>query len=220
VLVWRADSLEYSEMDGAFTAPGSASLSGAVEKGVMALCFCDRGSKLACVGADRANTLYIFAWGLGTLVTKAPGEPEGGRAILAVNADTKDGQIVTVGVNHVRFWNLTGRKISSLPGVFGRQKGAWQSFQCVEFADAGKKRVAVTGTQDGSVYVWRANHLVHVVQASAPLPARLPRRRARAAPAGRLLGTACSSLTLFIHLFIYFFRRAACNCLNASCHTL
>jgi hypothetical protein len=69
------------------------------------MCFCKKGMLLACVGADRANTVAIYDWRKGCVVTQSEGEIEDGRRILSIRCDLLgDGELVTCGVFHVKFW--------------------------------------------------------------------------------------------------------------------
>ena len=59
---------------------------------------------------------------------------------------------------------LEGRSLTSKPGTFGSQAGRQQVYVCSRFLDP---HLVVTGTQEGSIYVWNEGGLlIHIVPKS------------------------------------------------------
>jgi WD40 repeat protein len=81
--------------------------------------------------------------------------------VLAVCSDLKN-QFVTSGNNHLKFWSLSGRSFVCNNYNFGLLAGVNQVFICSKYVDSG---LVVTGTQEGSIYVWtKDGTLIHIVQ--------------------------------------------------------
>ena len=163
VWLWDASSLRHSldTMDwesGKVVMITDDGLSG----GIAALCFCDvnnDGSNLAILGVN--GKLVIYKWSLGAKVTEVQTEMERGRHVLSVCSDGRT-HLVTSGVDHIKFWTLEGRTMSQAIGVFGKMTGIQQVYLCSKFLDSS---TIVTGTQDGSLYVWNIlGVLIHIVK--------------------------------------------------------
>ena len=69
------------------------------------------------------------------------------------NSDT---HFCTVGVKHIKMWNLIGNTLKSNRGIFG-QKGNLQTVLCC--CPGNQENQIISGTMDGSVYVWNGNEL-------------------------------------------------------------
>jgi len=143
----------------------SVQLKGEITCGIASLCFCDitaSGSKLACVGLD--GHMVVYAWKLGAKVTEVQTEVENGRHVLDLSGDGRK-QLVTSGVDHIKFWTLSGRSLVVTLGTYGQTAGRPQVFLCSQFVDT---HTIVTGTQEGSIYVWNTlGVLIHIVKHGA-----------------------------------------------------
>ena len=166
VWVWDASLIEHSSESMDWQSGTSIMLRDtSLRGGIANVCFCNvtaAGSMLAVLGMR--SRLVIYSWKLSIKVTETLTEFEKGRHVLSVNSDGKN-QLVTSGVDHIKFWTLTGRSLSGVGGAFGKVNGTQQTFLCSKFVDSS---TVVTGTQEGSIYVWSVNpgaaELIHIVK--------------------------------------------------------
>ena len=166
VIVWR---LHGAAEPGPSAGQVAARLQGAHAGGVTALAFLG-AERLVSVGAEitARSTVAVWEWGeADPLVALESGD--GNRVLaLAATPPMTEGQslggtsFVTVGVQHIRFWRVgaRGTPLISRRGITGN-KGRMQTLTCVSVlppAVGGVLQLA-TGTEDGSVYVWRDRQL-------------------------------------------------------------
>ena len=165
IWVWDASDISHSVDSMDWESGTSVQLKGEITCGIASLCFCDitaSGSKLACVGLD--GHMVVYAWKLGAKVTEVQTEVENGRHVLDVSGDGRK-QLVTSGVDHIKFWTLSGRSLVVTLGTYGQTAGRPQVFLCSQFVDT---HTIVTGTQEGSIYVWNTlGVLIHIVKHGA-----------------------------------------------------
>lgn len=137
------------------------------EEGVASVCFCDvskhetsQTSKIAILSLK--GRLLICQWQeVQSIVSQVQTEDDLTRPVLAVCSDLKN-QFVTSGNNHLKFWSLSGRSFVCNNYNFGLLAGVNQVFICSKYVDSG---LVVTGTQEGSIYVWtKDGTLIHIVQ--------------------------------------------------------
>ncbi|EKX46964.1 hypothetical protein GUITHDRAFT_107314 [Guillardia theta CCMP2712] len=163
VYVWNADTLYYDLSERDYCSSTTIQLRSNTG-GVVALSFCgdNNGNQLAAIGLD--GYLYIYEWSIGLEVAKIQAEGEPRRHILSLTCDFKvSGQLVSSGINHIKFWTLVGRKIVSQPGKMGDQQGRLEVFLRTEF---GPFAIAVSGTESGSIYMWKDALLLRVIPAT------------------------------------------------------
>ena len=152
VCVWNVEALVcLARLDG-----GGLPGIGGFEAGVCALAFSADGKSLAAVGADKDHTLYLLDWR--DKRTLAAGKCGSGR-ILACTFSPYDKNLITCGVNHVKFWTNNGQKMIGREGVFGKHVQKC-TMQCVDVnpanfvQHAGRKGVTLTGGMDGGIYIF------------------------------------------------------------------
>ena len=116
--------------------------------GVGAIAFSQCGSRLLSVGVDPNSLVSIWNW-------------ESARQLCIVSGHTDrisdccflangDSAFFTVGVKHVKAWNLTRNTLKSKGGIFGK-KGDLETVPCCTRRNDDSS--ATTGTMDGSIYV-------------------------------------------------------------------
>ena len=130
---------------------------------VAAVCFLGT-DMLVSVGTDSEHQIAVWDLEGKALVCSQRGDVN---AILALDSagcsEDDEGEemevFVSVGVRHMKFWSMADERIVSRGGIFGN-KGRVQTMLCVksffETNDVGLAQlVSLTGTQDGSIYVWK-----------------------------------------------------------------
>jgi hypothetical protein len=145
--------------------------------GIAALGFTrnDAGARVITVGADAAGTIQVWNWRSGAL--DAQGEA-GPNRVLAVAAHPSVNTFVTCGVDHLKLWSFTGRRLDPAAPLLGAL-GRAQTFCCVEFVflqypgfggdyEQGANGfaggiVTLVGTADGFVYILEGRHLAKVL---------------------------------------------------------
>ena len=164
--------------DSAEQTPLGPALRGDHRRGIAALEFSKDGLLLFSLGRDSSHTIIVYDWKMGAKICEEQADTR--RRVLAMRCNPHDGQVVTVGVRHIKFWTLTvamgseplkaappisvwKKKLEPRRGVFGRH-GVSKSHTllCVEFGGPG---VTITGSRDGSLLVWKGVVLVSWLQA-------------------------------------------------------
>ena len=133
--------------------------------GVGSVSFSPCGGRVLSVGIDPKSLVAIWEW-------------ENARQLCVVNGHTdrifdscflpnSDASFVTVGVKHIKVWNVMGNTLKSQRGIFG-EKGALQTVLCCcRENETGR---VLTGTMDGSIYAWNGNELEVALASIAPGP--------------------------------------------------
>jgi len=150
----------------------TAGLQGFHNCDVVAMCFMD-DDMLVSVGSDAGHQVAAWDVSMQKLVCTSRGDVN---PILAVDSPGQ-GSFVTVGVSHIKFWRYAeGSDLLAHGGIFGN-KGHVQTMLCVksffvetrenpaaethelpsdpDAAQNPEDLVTVTGTEDGSIYVWK-----------------------------------------------------------------
>lgn len=136
---------------------------GCHQRGVAAVAISPDGYRVASVGLDDEHTIVIHDINDKRKVAQAIGDAA--NAILAVgwnatSAADSTSELVTVGVNHLTFWSVSGGALTAKRALLGR-KGEQQTFISVAFtADH-----TVVGTENGELYLFESNRLKRVVAA-------------------------------------------------------
>jgi echinoderm microtubule-associated protein-like 6 len=130
---------------------------------------------LASVGIDVGNTIKIWNWRRGKVLSSVNGHSE--RVFdIAFHGE----QVITCGVKHIRFWTLLGNTLQFSDGRFGKSEA--QTLLCIgHFAGSTRNEtnanananassddnddLCFTGAIDGDVYVWRKNKIDRIVSA-------------------------------------------------------
>ena len=122
---------------------------------VVAMCFMSNDI-LVSIGSDVGHHVALWDLRMQKLVSSSRGDVN---PILAVDSASK-GSFVSVGVSHIKFWRYAEASgLLGHGGIFGN-KGHVQTMLCVKsfFADDDQNHenlVTITGTEDGSIYVWK-----------------------------------------------------------------
>ena len=98
-------------------------------------------------GVGRVKGLLVFLLLVEYLQKQQPHELGN---TLGVAIHPGNARLATCGVRHVRFWEVSGRRLRSRRGLFG-DKGNVQPVLCAAFPGGD---ALVTGQSDGSVYRW------------------------------------------------------------------
>ena len=122
---------------------------------ICALSFSGDGKRLCSVGNDDHHSIAVWStldgnWSDGFLLARADGDPRN-TFFCCWTLPRWKYCLVSGGVNHLRFWSVNNRQLSSRQGRFGLH-GKRQSLLCA--AVIGGK--LVTGCVTGHIYVW--NH--------------------------------------------------------------
>ena len=136
------------------------------EIAITSLCFSDDGNQLVSVGLDDNHAIAVWrtdsgTWADGYLQSNELGGQQ--KVLFTLFLGTHGGgdyQLVTGGVDHVKFWKVKGRALKPTLGLFGK-KGKIQPIVCA--ASVGPK--VVTGTVTGHLYVWSGNEIVKAIKA-------------------------------------------------------
>lgn len=116
--------------------------------GFLKIRFSPSGPYLATVGLDARSTIAVFNFETGFQVCSVPGDGATHR-IFDLQWLSKT-ELVTVGVNHVKFWKLGSQGLKDTRGCLDPKNGA-QRMICCEV----NKRDLVVGTTKGEILVWR-----------------------------------------------------------------
>ena len=133
--------------------------------GVGAVAFSQCGSRLLSVGIDPNSLVSIWNWESARQLCIVSGHTD--RIFDCCFLPNEDSAFFTVGVKHVKVWNLTGNTLKSKRGIFGK-KGDLQTVLCCTRGNDDSS--IITGTMDGSIYVWRCNELDVAISEAAPGP--------------------------------------------------
>ncbi|XP_035687635.1 echinoderm microtubule-associated protein-like 6 isoform X3 [Branchiostoma floridae] len=126
--------------------------------GVAALAFDKEGNRLASVGLDGANTINVWDWKKGKIISTTKGHTD---RIFDIQWDPYNkNRLVSCGVKHIKFWTLCGNALTAKKGIFGKV-GEIQTILCLAFAP---DEVTFTGVLNGDVYMWKGNNLTRVIQ--------------------------------------------------------
>jgi WD40 repeat protein len=126
------------------------------KRGVVSVAFSADGNKLASVGLDDDHTVAVHDVTNGQLLGAAKGDTN---RILDIQCNmTRDvdsnNEFVTVGVKHIKFWNIAGTTLTPTRGLLG-SKGEQKSLLTVAFTT----QFTCVGTSDGEIYVFKKNQL-------------------------------------------------------------
>ncbi len=130
------------------------------EHGICAVAFDGDCDRVVSVGLDRDHIVAVWDWRTGSKLASACGHP---RRIFCVAANPADGTFVTCGVNHVKFWSVSGRLLRGQSGNF--TKGT--KFQAMVSLAVSRKGRIYTGSEAGEIYRWKNAEVDSLVLAHA-----------------------------------------------------
>uniref|UniRef100_A0A8B9D2A6 EMAP like 5 n=2 Tax=Anser TaxID=8842 RepID=A0A8B9D2A6_9AVES len=126
--------------------------------GIACLAFDLDGQRLVSVGLDSKNTVCVWDWRKGKLLSMAPGHTD---RIFDISWDLyQPNKLVSCGVKHIKFWSLCGNSLTPKRGVFGKT-GDLQTILCLACA---RDEVTYSGALNGDIYVWKGINLVRTIQ--------------------------------------------------------
>ncbi|XP_078516147.1 echinoderm microtubule-associated protein-like 5 isoform X2 [Lissotriton helveticus] len=126
--------------------------------GVACLAFDVDGQRLVSVGLDAKNTICVWDWKKGKMLSMAPGHTD---RIFDISWDLyQPNKLVSCGVKHIKFWSLCGNSLTPKRGVFGKT-GDLQTILCLACA---RDEVTYSGALNGDIYVWKGMNLVRTIQ--------------------------------------------------------
>ncbi|KAJ8309461.1 hypothetical protein KUTeg_014335 [Tegillarca granosa] len=139
-------------------------LRGEHSKGVCSVVFSCTGKYVLTVGLEDDHKVVVWRWQEGSKVASVPGHNQ--RIFRAEFRPDSESQFVTVGVKHVKFWNVAGSEIVGKRGILtdagtGTQISRLQTMLSVAF---GAGNLTYTGAMSGDVYVWKDHTLMRLVQ--------------------------------------------------------
>mmetsp|Transcript_7472 Transcript_7472/g.24809 ORF Transcript_7472/g.24809 Transcript_7472/m.24809 type:complete len:915 (+) Transcript_7472:548-3292(+) len=134
-------------------------------RGVIAVEFSSDARTLVTVGSDNNHSVFVWNWETCTILAELKGCNGLPPQVYGVRwRPDADGEFLTYGVNHIKWWNRTG----------GKSKGTW--VQTVgNFGKEGQHTVmsavylangrVLTGTPGGQICVWKDAKLIRTVRA-------------------------------------------------------
>ena len=167
ILVW--DSSDFDETRQKFTL--KASLAGllvlgkmkADSVGISHVCFGGPDVKwLFALGLSEESVLSVYDWEKSLLLSHVSVRQS---KILDVACNPVDHSLVTCGVKHLKFWSVKngGAKIVSESAFYG-ERVVPRTMCSVGFLALGAYSLAVTGSIDGCLFLWKKEQLLHVVK--------------------------------------------------------
>ena len=185
ILVWSAASPD--------SIPVARLPRGLLRRGVTALTFSRDGTLLAAADCSPGGArLVLFRWATGTVLGSTAA---GAETVLGLAWSPFQDYFVSVGLRHCAFWAidpLRPRFAEFLPpgsaappaggGLSARPRGVSQTCLCATFPAAD---VAVCGTQDGSVYLFRGYALAAAAQHAHQVTEAVASRRDAIISAGK-----------------------------------
>ncbi|PRP88610.1 echinoderm microtubule-associated protein-like 6 [Planoprotostelium fungivorum] len=150
IYIWSASTLELL-----------STIKGAGERAITALAFSPNGKQLLSIDESDNHTMVLWKWKEGvkvanTTVTKSK--------VFDVQWNPyREGELVTVGSKHIRFWKVVGNSFEGRNGIYGKV-GPQQTMLTVAFDLKGN---AYSGAVSGDIYQWSGNSLTAVIPAHA-----------------------------------------------------
>lgn len=132
-------------------------LRGKHRKGICSLAFSASGKLLASVGLDDERTIIVYRWQEGS--EAASYSDRSPRIFHCAFRPDSDSVLVTVGVKHLKFWNVAGSQLIGKKAVL-KQEYKMQTMLSVAF---GSNDVTYTGAMNGDIFVWKGQQLERVV---------------------------------------------------------
>ena len=123
--------------------------SGFHRRGVTLLAWSPNGKMLASIGQDDNHSLAVYDTETGDLIASSKGHQSKVLGLLFKS----ENEIIIVGVNHAKFFELNQRRLKGKKGIFGK-KGKVQPIMTV--ASLGTN--VVTGQADGTLYLWQGRN--------------------------------------------------------------
>lgn len=156
------------------------------QRGVPLLAFNSKGNVLASIGLDADNTLCLHEWMKAVEILRTPTEKSRILALCFLANDSTSAQsdyegtitttaftgnagerpgtdiVVTAGVKHLKFWWAQGRNVQSQRALWGSsrvcRKEKEGTVMCVASTN---KHICVTGSDTGSLIVWKNFKVIH-----------------------------------------------------------
>ncbi|XP_012868821.1 PREDICTED: echinoderm microtubule-associated protein-like 5 [Dipodomys ordii] len=126
--------------------------------GIACLAFDLDGQRLVSVGLDSKNTVCVWDWKRGKMLSMAPGHTD---RIFDISWDLyQPNKLVSCGVKHIKFWNLCGNALTPKRGIFGKT-GDLQTILCLACA---RDELTYSGALSGDIYVWKGINLIRTIQ--------------------------------------------------------
>lgn len=124
------------------------------------------GCRLVTVGCDSDHTVAVWVsadgtWADGKLVAFAPSSKE--KVLFAAfigSTSNKPCDLITGGVKHVTFWQISGRIMVPYNGVFGKKGRIQPVVSCCVYDNK-----VITGTATGHLYVWTDRTVTRAISA-------------------------------------------------------
>lgn len=140
-----------------------AKIAGFHKRAVVSLSFSENGSRIASVGLDDDHSLAVHEWGSGQSLATSKGSADRIVDLQFVGNKTADGNshLITVGANHIKFWELNGNSLTATKANILEQGGQLQVFLVIAFTSL----YTIVGTQGGEMYVFKGRTLFKIIAA-------------------------------------------------------
>uniref|UniRef100_A0A3B4GUS1 EMAP like 6 n=1 Tax=Pundamilia nyererei TaxID=303518 RepID=A0A3B4GUS1_9CICH len=135
-------------------------LKGFHQRGVCALDFSADGKSLVSVGIDDGHSIVVWDWKRGEKLATARGHKDK-IFVVKCNPMVTD-KLVTVGIKHMKFWQLAGGGLTFKRGAF-RSIGRPETMMSVCYGRT--EALVFSGTATGDVYIWKEPLLLKTVKA-------------------------------------------------------
>jgi len=129
---------------------------GKLKKGIQALSFSPSGKILVGCAIDVDHHVAVFDVKSGSCLAMNKG---GGNQIVDISMKN-DGEFVTVGVRHFKFWKYKSGVLDDKNGKFKREKYSNMIVNCTFY-----KNYCITGTLKGEILVWNGTSVTKCIKA-------------------------------------------------------
>jgi len=139
-----------------------AKIAGFHSRGVVSVSFSLDGGRVAAVGLDDHHSITVHDWASNQMLGCAEGGTERILDIQFNLTDTADSNndFVTCGVKHIQFWSISPGTLVGNSGKLGNL-GERQAYLAAAFST----QYTILGTQNGELYLFKAEKLVKVIPA-------------------------------------------------------
>ncbi|KAI4881350.1 hypothetical protein NFI96_009304, partial [Prochilodus magdalenae] len=135
-------------------------LKGHHHRGVCALDFSADGKTLVSVGVDDDHSIVVWDWKKGEKLATARGHKD--KLFVVKCSPLLMDKLVTVGMKHIKFWQLAGGGLTFKRGVFGNL-GKPETMMSVCYGHTDD--LVFSGAATGDIYIWKEPTLLKTIKA-------------------------------------------------------
>ncbi|XP_041920805.1 echinoderm microtubule-associated protein-like 6 isoform X3 [Alosa alosa] len=135
-------------------------LKGYHQRGVCALDFSADGKSLVSIGVDDHHTIIVWDWKKGEKLATARGHKD--KLFVVKCSPLLMDKLVTVGMKHIKFWQIAGGGLTFKRGVFGNL-GKPETMMSVCYGRTDD--LVFSGAATGDVFIWKEPVLLKTIKA-------------------------------------------------------